>query len=187
MANEKDDYEVGYGRPPKHSRFKKGASGNPGGPKPNIKETKAELVAKVALETVELKIGGKVIKVSSIEAAIRRVFIATMQRGSPRDLALLIKMLEEHGTIPYEQRVAEGRASAEAVVKKIFSYLDRTHPGSPENHQPDIVKEEVAIIKRNSACFEALCILWATKDAHTGHRPPTSLQSQMEEADVEEV
>jgi hypothetical protein len=27
MSNE-DDYEVGYGRPPKHSRFQKGTSGN---------------------------------------------------------------------------------------------------------------------------------------------------------------
>ena len=26
-----DDYEVGYRRPPEHTRFKKGRSGNPGG------------------------------------------------------------------------------------------------------------------------------------------------------------
>ena len=27
----RDDYEVGYGKPPKHTRWKKGQSGNPGG------------------------------------------------------------------------------------------------------------------------------------------------------------
>lgn len=26
-----DDYEVGYGRPPKHGQFQKGKSGNPSG------------------------------------------------------------------------------------------------------------------------------------------------------------
>lgn len=29
--DKKKDYEVGYGRPPKHSQFKKGQSGNPSG------------------------------------------------------------------------------------------------------------------------------------------------------------
>jgi hypothetical protein len=31
MAESKRDYKVGRGRPPLHTRFKKGWSGNPGG------------------------------------------------------------------------------------------------------------------------------------------------------------
>lgn len=31
MSDEKKDYEVGYGKPPKRTRFKKGQSGNPKG------------------------------------------------------------------------------------------------------------------------------------------------------------
>ena len=31
MANDDDNYEVGKGRPPRHSQFKKGQSGNPSG------------------------------------------------------------------------------------------------------------------------------------------------------------
>jgi len=30
-AEKQDDYEVGYGKPPRHTRFKKGQSGNPRG------------------------------------------------------------------------------------------------------------------------------------------------------------
>jgi hypothetical protein len=30
----KGNYEMGYGKPPVHSRFKKGPSGNPRGPRP---------------------------------------------------------------------------------------------------------------------------------------------------------
>lgn len=41
--NEKDkDYEVGYRKPPKHSRFKPGMSGNPRGPRPRIPRTEIE-------------------------------------------------------------------------------------------------------------------------------------------------
>ena len=34
MSENKRDYEVGRGKPPVHSRFKKGQSGNPRGPRP---------------------------------------------------------------------------------------------------------------------------------------------------------
>jgi hypothetical protein len=34
MSENKRDYEVGRGKPPVHSRFKKGRSGNPRGPRP---------------------------------------------------------------------------------------------------------------------------------------------------------
>jgi hypothetical protein len=34
MSENKRDYEVGRGKPPVHTRFKKGQSGNPRGPRP---------------------------------------------------------------------------------------------------------------------------------------------------------
>ena len=34
MSEDKRDYEVGRGKPPVHTRFKKGQSGNPRGPRP---------------------------------------------------------------------------------------------------------------------------------------------------------
>jgi hypothetical protein len=34
MSHNQRDYEVGRGKPPMHSRFKKGQSGNPRGPRP---------------------------------------------------------------------------------------------------------------------------------------------------------
>jgi hypothetical protein len=35
--NKRDDYAVGYGKPPLHTRFKKGQSGNPRGRPPGAK------------------------------------------------------------------------------------------------------------------------------------------------------
>ena len=43
MSENKRDYEVGRGKPPAHSRFMKGQSGNPRGPRP--KNLPALLVA----------------------------------------------------------------------------------------------------------------------------------------------
>ena len=37
------DYEIGYGRPPKHTQFKKGQSGNPEGRPKGIKSLSTEL------------------------------------------------------------------------------------------------------------------------------------------------
>ena len=38
MSGDGADYEVGYGKPPKHTRFKKGQSGNPKGRPKGLQE-----------------------------------------------------------------------------------------------------------------------------------------------------
>jgi|HubBroStandDraft_6_1064221.scaffolds.fasta_scaffold524295_2 hypothetical protein len=52
-GDELDDYEIGYGKPPKSGRFKKGISGNPSGrpkkPSDFASELKKELNAKVII------------------------------------------------------------------------------------------------------------------------------------------
>jgi hypothetical protein len=51
MSPRKDDYAVGYGRPPKHSQFQKGQSGNPGG-----RSKKRKSLSEVAEEVMAEKI-----------------------------------------------------------------------------------------------------------------------------------
>jgi len=55
-ANEEDDYDVGYGKPPKHSRFKKGQSGNPKG-RPKKRKSFQEHIQE-ELDT-EITVGGR--------------------------------------------------------------------------------------------------------------------------------
>lgn len=48
MAKRNGDYEVGYGKPPKHSQFKGGQSGNPGGRSKGNRGLKTDLQAELA-------------------------------------------------------------------------------------------------------------------------------------------
>lgn len=51
MADDDDDYEVGFGKPPKHTQFQKGRSGNPKG-RPKGSKSIPELVRKIFDEKI---------------------------------------------------------------------------------------------------------------------------------------
>ena len=65
MSERKRDYAVGRGKPPPHSRFKKGQSGNPRGPRP--KNLPALLVAALD-EKVVVTIDGERREITKREA-----------------------------------------------------------------------------------------------------------------------
>ena len=72
---EPDDDAVGYGCPPKHSRFKPGQSGNPAG-RPRRKRNMDTLVHEVMSQQVTVTLNGKTKRV-------------------PADAALLLRLLEK--------------------------------------------------------------------------------------------
>lgn len=65
--------DVGYGKPPKETQFKKGQSGNPSGrPKANIDMTTA--LTRALSETVEVEAeDGTTITITKMEAAVKRL------------------------------------------------------------------------------------------------------------------
>ena len=75
------DYEVGYGKPPKHSRFKSGQSGNPGGRQKGSRGLKTDLQAElVGLMTI--RINGEPVK-----GTRQRLFVrALASRAAAGDL-----------------------------------------------------------------------------------------------------
>ena len=70
MADDEHDYKVGPGRPPRHTRFKKGQSGNPGG---RSKKQLSALLADALNEPVFVTIDGERRKITKREAVVHQL------------------------------------------------------------------------------------------------------------------
>lgn len=92
------DYDVGYKKPPKHSRFKKGQSGNPKGrPKDRPKDHTSipSMLQEMLKQKVTITEGGKQRKVDYTEAFVKQL-MAKGLNGSTRDQIQLLKALKDY-------------------------------------------------------------------------------------------
>lgn len=74
----KGDYSVGYRRPPTHSRFQPGQSGNPAGRRKGHPSV-GEIFMKEAARLVKVKRGDNVETIPKYEAIIRRLLQSAME------------------------------------------------------------------------------------------------------------
>lgn len=92
MSDQTDD-EVGYGKPPKATRFKKGQSGNPKGRPAGAKGVKASL--KLELDSkITVREGGRDKKITKAEA-IAKTMIASGLKGNTKSQSELLKLDDE--------------------------------------------------------------------------------------------
>jgi hypothetical protein len=98
MPDDNDDYEVGYARPPRHSRFVKGHSGNPRG-RPRGAENIKSLLNEALNELVVVTDHGGRRKVSKRKAFITQI-VNSGAKGNFRAVPILLAMLRDFGPIP---------------------------------------------------------------------------------------
>jgi hypothetical protein len=65
-----DHDDVGYGRPPKRSRFPKGKSGNQNRRHPKRSEGRFEMMTRILLKPVDITVSGESKKVTTLEAIL---------------------------------------------------------------------------------------------------------------------
>src|ERR1051325_4957680 len=88
MSNE---YEVGYKRPPQHTRFKKGKSGNPRGRLKNVQNLKSYLAEELE-SPITISAQGKKKTVTKQQAFIMSL-VARAIKGDPKAGVMLINMM----------------------------------------------------------------------------------------------
>jgi hypothetical protein len=94
MADDDKDYEVGYGKPPKHTQFKPGRSGNPKGRPKDTRNVKHVLL-QVATEEMAITENGETKVVSKQEALIRSLFARALN-GDQQATRILLKLWERY-------------------------------------------------------------------------------------------
>jgi len=92
----KDGEPVGYRKPPKHTRFKKGKSGNPRGRPRKIPKI-ADLFMKESLKTIDLIEGQKKITVTKAGALVKSVYATAIKKGDVKVLQFLLENSDRLG------------------------------------------------------------------------------------------
>jgi hypothetical protein len=121
----KPEYRVGYKRPPVHTRFKPGQSGNPSG-RPKGSQNLHTLFTKILAEEVSLREGANVRKVTKAEAVLRGLVIGAL-KGDQRSLGTLFRLAEQTGQ--FEQQ----HASITEIRRVIVGWKSDFH----DNGEPD--------------------------------------------------
>lgn len=88
MAN--DQYEVGYRKPPKVTRFAKGQSGNPKG-RPKQSRNLVSLIDEELDKSVVIQENGKQVQLTKREALVKRIVNAALS-GDAKSTSALISM-----------------------------------------------------------------------------------------------
>ena len=90
-SDDDKDYEVGYGKPPKHIQFKKGQSGNPKG-RPKGSKNVATILNEQLFSPVQITENGKRKKIPVIEGIIRVINKSALE-GNRNAWSTILKLL----------------------------------------------------------------------------------------------
>ena len=118
-ADKKRDYEVGYGKPPRHTRFAKGRSGNPRG-RPRGAKSFNTLLSDKLNEPVTVAENGGRRKISKREAIVTQL----VNRSAAADFRAIKILLDivrdiERQTEPISSETAAFSEADEKVLKQL--------------------------------------------------------------------
>ena len=119
MPSDKElDYEVGYGRPPRQTRFEPGRSGNPRG-RPNRSKNLATLLSEALREPVIVTENGRRRKVSKRQAVIKQL----VNRSAQGDLKAMQMLLGTMQEIEHRGEAEPAETTFDGVDQKVIEQL----------------------------------------------------------------
>lgn len=146
------DYEVGYKKPPKRTRFSKDQSGNPKG-RPKGRKNKGSVIREIIERKVTIGKNGKEQKVTVFEALVESM-VSKALNGSINDKVKLIQLIEKH--LPEKLKDMENEVS-----KIVIEFVDSDGYGRPadrsmwEDWHWEVHAEQVAERNKNPEVIAA--------------------------------
>jgi hypothetical protein len=119
------DYEVGYGKPPRHTRFQKGRSGNPQGRPPGAKNFKTLLSDALNEPVVVTESGGRR-KITKREAIIKQL-VNQSATANWRAIKILLDLVRdiEGGTEPASPEAVSFTEPDEKVIAQFRARISK--------------------------------------------------------------
>jgi hypothetical protein len=120
MAKSKKNYTVGRGRPPIHTRFSKGRSGNPKG-RPRKVATLPDKVAKILARTQTVNIGGENMSLTLEDLFITSIIQNAIRCKNAKSMMLTLEWIRDLDLVRRKEtqaaRVNETRINREMLAK----------------------------------------------------------------------
>lgn len=113
-----DKFSVGYGKPPKHARFKPGQSGNPKGRPKGTRNLATDLNEELA-EKIIVTEGGRPLKISKQRAMIKSL-LAKALKGDTRAASVLLKLLIDAEQATTQMALADTLTPDDQAILKNF-------------------------------------------------------------------
>ncbi|XBQ17394.1 MAG: DUF5681 domain-containing protein [Oceanicaulis sp.] len=136
------DYDVGYKKPPKEHRFKKGQSGNPAGRPKKKGPAASDLMAAFITEHIAVTKNGEITDVSRFEAFQSQVYTLAM-KGDKAAMRLFIQMCQAAGVMRPAQKDADEAPKGGILAVPMFSGSVEDWAALPDDQVvPEVIGKE---------------------------------------------
>jgi hypothetical protein len=142
-----DDYDVGYGRPPKHSQFQPGKSGNPKGRKRKPKSTQDQMRT-ILSKRITISEGGQSKRLTLQEVMLRSI-ANKAAKGDLRAANFVLNLINSDDaarseTIDQTTLSAEDQILFEQMMTELGADGDSTETESETPDQQTLANQELS-------------------------------------------
>jgi hypothetical protein len=157
-------YAIGYGKPPAHTRFRKGQSGNPSGKATESPVRRARALAlEEAYRTVTVADGAGGVAMPAIQAIMRRQIALAMKGNGPAQRAVIAAVagIEDEQARAAEQSAGEAQTGStyahmsDTEAARRIAYLLRLAAAQEPEFRAELAPELRATVEASSAGGEA--------------------------------